>query len=893
MKIKVIKAKRDVSKQERDERGRWVTVHHGTTLDSLASILEKGIRPSAEGGVDGWAKGGLVYATHNKEAAKDWAYSRANIAWKNDPSKKWADYTMAVVTIKIPADKLKLLKTDSNNPEGDSGAITYPERIPAEWIVGAETMSLGESWDGKEDWTKVKAASKEVHVVIILPSDKGDDRDTKANRDVSKQERDELGRWTRVGRGRVTPKSRKRKGGLKLTAEAKELLAMSGRKIEGLSSSDIERLTNSLVGNRVEVSEGEYGLLDTQAFIKALGITPKDLQEKLSSEIGESEKLHLSISTRDARFGGGGLYLTVEGRSFYAERSFYSRGNTVYHDVFQVNERARGKGIASTLNLAMLDIYDNAGINKIGIASAEVGSYAWLRCGFVPNSVNVPTIRGECKDRIEELNETDAYSAQVTKAKSLLEQVKSDPKAFIAVAALRDVIKHPYTGKRMSLGYYLLQDTGWEGSLDLNDKLRYSIYRGYLESKKGEKSADEREEWDDEFTEEVQSYLDALIAKEFPSLIDTDSQTTRSGQKYNPDWYLQPRRRGQWSTVALKREEKGHLSDWGTGETKVNLSMNKVDKRYLEMGFGMKAENLAEFLHKSVAPALPEGAVPQMEAAYYPSMTDNSMVTVMRMDHMASGFVSTLKVYNYLDGSPPKFEVAYLRLPSNEQSKGVGKDILKSYMDLADNVGADRIALLANIDLGGYAWARYGFVPTPESWKALSVSVRKNLSQCAFSDASLANQVSGHIKTLTSPSSDPRNIRALAALTVEVDHPKLGKTKLGLALLKGTDWDSLAYLNDKEVMAHLKATCSKEESFGSDDWSNVIAVKPQNKNSNSERGVFFTATNTGKSDYEIHQAMLPAGSFVADQVAIRQLMSIGLSRADARRFISVQRGYGG
>lgn len=371
----------------------------------------------------------------------------------------------------------------------------------------------------------------------------------------------------------------------------------------------------------------------------------------------------------------------------------------------------------------------------------------------------------------------------------------------------------------------------------------------------------------------------------------------RNGQKYNPDWYLQPRDGGKWSTIALTRKDKGHLDDYGDGTTQFNMNVSNTDKKMIAKAFGMSAENLASMFHEALAPAIPDASKVTMTANYFPSMQDNAMVTVARFESADGEMCSVTRVYDYLDGTASQIQISYLKLPEGEQGAGVGKNILAKYLDLSDHIGAERLGLSANIDMGAYAWARYGFVPTPESWKSLCATIRKNLVNIDFGDNKDATALSGHIKTLTAPGTDPRNVRAIAALRPVVKRHGIGMedAKLGLALLRETHWDGVAHVGDKETMAHLKATAAKDESFNTEDWDNLVApTKPLNlKSINEERGVLFCQTKTGKQDAMFHKNLLPAGSLVADQVAIRQLMSIGMSRAEARRYISVGRGYGG
>ncbi|UEM24372.1 hypothetical protein JL100_032635 (plasmid) [Skermanella mucosa] len=57
------------------------------------------------------------------------------------------------------------------------------------------------------------------------------------------------------------------------------------------------------------------------------------------------------------------------------------------------------------------------------------------------------------------------------------------------------------------------------------------------------------------------------------------------------------------------------------------------------------------------------------------------------------------------------------------QGGGIGKAVLKAQFDEYEKLGVSKVKVHANIDVGGYAWARFGFVPTQKSWDSL----RKNL----------------------------------------------------------------------------------------------------------------------------------------------------------------------
>jgi hypothetical protein len=52
-----------------------------------------------------------------------------------------------------------------------------------------------------------------------------------------------------------------------------------------------------------------------------------------------------------------------------------------------------------------------------------------------------------------------------------------------------------------------------------------------------------------------------------------------------------------------------------------------------------------------------------------------------------------------------------LQIPESLQGTGINKKIFKDGLDLYKAKGVKRITLQANVDVGGYAWFRYGFVP--------------------------------------------------------------------------------------------------------------------------------------------------------------------------------------
>ena len=61
-------------------------------------------------------------------------------------------------------------------------------------------------------------------------------------------------------------------------------------------------------------------------------------------------------------------------------------------------------------------------------------------------------------------------------------------------------------------------------------------------------------------------------------------------------------------------------------------------------------------------------------------------------------------------------ESVYFALNAGVQGSGIGKRLLAANVALYQKLGLDEVKTHANIDVGGYAWARYGYVPNRYSW---------------------------------------------------------------------------------------------------------------------------------------------------------------------------------
>jgi hypothetical protein len=73
----------------------------------------------------------------------------------------------------------------------------------------------------------------------------------------------------------------------------------------------------------------------------------------------------------------------------------------------------------------------------------------------------------------------------------------------------------------------------------------------------------------------------------------------------------------------------------------------------------------------------------------------------------------------------------FFKLDDEETGGGIGKTMLAANVAMYQKLGLGGVDVHANIDVGGYAWARYGYVPKPNSWRDLSGDIEERINELA------------------------------------------------------------------------------------------------------------------------------------------------------------------
>lgn len=124
-------------------------------------------------------------------------------------------------------------------------------------------------------------------------------------------------------------------------------------------------------------------------------------------------------------------------------------------------------------------------------------------------------------------------------------------------------------------------------------------------------------------------------------------------------------------------------------------------------------------------------------------------------------------------------------LPSELQGKGLSKSVFRELFKSYESMGIDRVEVLANMDVGGYCWGRYGF--------SAKTSEIKDLVQRRFSEEVISQNDFEEVSEILKMSGP--NIRM-----DEIANLKCGKA---LLLSNKVKWRGFIDLHDKHQMEHL------------------------------------------------------------------------------------------
>jgi SPP1 gp7 family putative phage head morphogenesis protein len=162
-----------------------------------------------------------------------------------------------------------------------------------------------------------------------------------------------------------------------------------------------------------------------------------------------------------------------------------------------------------------------------------------------------------------------------------------------------------------------------------------------------------------------------------------------------------------------------------------------------------------------------------------------------------AGGEATFTLCREIDFAAKSVYHAYFQV--KETGTSAGKKVLSNFADLYDHWGIKKITVTANIDVGGYAWLRYGFRPV------LIPQIQKIVHDSMVRLGAVLSPAMRAVLEACSRSHDPEDFVKLAGMRSTV-HDPLHPDKdtgseyipLGKAVFLGSWWNGMLDLNNQD-----------------------------------------------------------------------------------------------
>lgn len=134
---------------------------------------------------------------------------------------------------------------------------------------------------------------------------------------------------------------------------------------------------------------------------------------------------------------------------------------------------------------------------------------------------------------------------------------------------------------------------------------------------------------------------------------------------------------------------------------------------------------------------------------------------------------------------------------------GSGKHLFRTSMGVYKALGVTEVGVTANIDVGGYAWARFGYLP--RSWGALKRTIRSNLDALQSGQRTVSTRGQESRRSAPLAPEHARKIEQMLENTSAetlwaIADMKIGERSVGKELLLGTSWGGVMKLSHAPTM---------------------------------------------------------------------------------------------
>jgi GNAT superfamily N-acetyltransferase len=544
--------------------------------------------------------------------------------------------------------------------------------------------------------------------------------------------------------------------------------------------------------------EGFETSSDARKVLAEKGITPEELrQDYLGGHDGEVE-IDVGYSDSSRMYIDADI-LDADGRYVgEMERVIDFNNSTAKHNLFQLEDSATGSNIGKDILAGQMRMYNRLGIKEVHLsANIDVGGYAWAKYGFAPSSASGNQAWGmwavHRADELHASNQIDTTTKNYIKSFAR----SDDPHAVWHISDLRQSVvrtdRSRGTSQRMTLGKALLLGSSWSGKIKLDDPVAMTRFHAYVERRRT--------------TDAENEHVDVYVVVDG---YDPNQPRVPAGDPHGGEWTEGGGGSGGFASEAEQQA-------WQERAARLNRSLATGPDRDLEeppdddedfilpgradwqaVGVQVASQRAADRLNDlGITPDefkqdMLGGHDGELSAAI--SGHDNALIVGgARRDAFGNKEFEFSRV---IDEGGNHVNHAYFKVADALQGSGIGKDILRGQMDMYRKMGTVReVTLDANLDVGGYAWAKYGFTPQTEQGHRDLMRNTENLAYTMLNHGEIDHETYKKVAALTS-SRDLKTVWHISDLRQPVVTSGERMT-LGKALLVGQSWYGEIRLDDK------------------------------------------------------------------------------------------------
>jgi hypothetical protein len=186
---------------------------------------------------------------------------------------------------------------------------------------------------------------------------------------------------------------------------------------------------------------------------------------------------------------------------------------------------------------------------------------------------------------------------------------------------------------------------------------------------------------------------------------------------------------------------------------------------------------------------------------------DDASVTMSALGKIGDQDVEMTRAFDLIDGNLQVNHIGFI-LPNGVQGLGIGKDVMTAQLDAYQKLGVTKVEATASMDVGGYAWAKYGFQLSDRE-----TNIFESKMDSAIHSLEIGGVGAKHVHEVErimaqahdrEGNLDPKVVWKLSDLTDKVTY--FGKeTTLGKALLIRMHWDGVLDMKDKASVTRARS----------------------------------------------------------------------------------------